>query len=185
VDVRLVAATHRPLDELVADGGFRADLLYRLQVVTIELPPLRERREDVPALAAHFIAHFAERHAKRVRGMTEGARRALLAHDWPGNVRELRNVLERAVVLTEDEEIGRDDLPSHVTGSSAALRPAEAALAELPFVEARARVLEGFERSFLAAALERHGGNVSRTARSLGLHRQSLQKMLRRHGLAA
>jgi two-component system, NtrC family, response regulator HydG len=184
VDVRLVAATHRPLQEMVAAGDFRADLLYRLHVVSIELPPLRERREDVPVLAAHFIAHFAERHGKRMRGMSEGARRALLAHDWPGNVRELRNALERAVVLSENEEISEADLPAQVVGSGAHLRPSEAALADLPFVEARNRAVEGFERAFLAAALERHGGNVSRTARALGVHRQSLQKMLRRHGLS-
>jgi two-component system, NtrC family, response regulator HydG len=183
VDVRLVAATHRRLDELVAAGDFRSDLLYRLQVVTIELPPLRERREDVPVLAVHFIAHFAARHEKRIRGMTDASRRALIAYNWPGNVRELRNVLERAVVLADTEEITQTDVPPHLVGLAATLRPAEAALADLPFVEARARAMEGFERSFLTAALERHGGNLSRTAGALGLHRQSLQRILRRHGL--
>jgi DNA-binding NtrC family response regulator len=184
VDVRVVAATHRPLERLAAEGAFRTDLLYRLQVVAIELPPLRERRADIPALAAHFVAGFAERHRSPVRALADDARRALLAHDWPGNVRELRNALERAVVLSENDAIDAADLPAQVTGSAAPLRPAEAALADLHFAEARARALHAFDRSFLAAALDRHGGNVSRTARALGLHRQSLQKLLRRLEIA-
>jgi two-component system, NtrC family, response regulator HydG len=184
VDVRVLAATNRPLDSLVAQGSFRADLLYRLSVVHIHLPPLRERREDVPALAVHFIAHFAERHGRPALPLGEGARRALLAHDWPGNVRELRNAMERAVVLADGDVIESADLPAPVTSSSAPLRPAEAAIAELPYAEARARALDSFDRAFLGACLERSGGNVSAAARALGLHRQSLQKMLRRIGLA-
>jgi DNA-binding NtrC family response regulator len=180
VDVRVIAATHRPLDQLVTTGQFREDLLYRLQVITIPVPPLRERREDIPALAIHFITGFAERHGRPVRGLSDAARRALLAHDWPGNVRELRNALERAVVLAEAETLGLADLPAALAGSSAALRPADAALADLPFADARARAQEAFDRSFLTAALERHGGNISQTARALELHRQSLQKLLRR-----
>jgi DNA-binding NtrC family response regulator len=107
----------------------------------------------------------------------------LLAYDWPGNVRELRNAMERAVVMADDAAIQPRDLPSAVTESAAPLRPVDAALAELPYTEARARAIDAFERSFLGAALERNGGNVSATARVLGLHRQSLQKMLRRLGL--
>jgi two-component system, NtrC family, response regulator HydG len=183
VDVRVVAATHRPLDRLAAEGGFREDLLYRLRVLTIELPPLRERREDLMPLAIHFIAHFAERHGRPVAELTESARRALLAHDWPGNVRELRNAMERAVVLAEDGRIDLPDLPADVAGSAAPLRPADAALAGLAYTEARSRAVEAFDRAFLAAALERHGGNVSAAARTLGLHRQSLQKRLRALGL--
>jgi two-component system, NtrC family, response regulator HydG len=183
VDVRVLAATNRPLDLLVAAGAFRADLLYRLSVVQLHLPPLRERREDVPALAVHFIRHFAERHGRAALPLAEGARRALLAHDWPGNVRELRNVMERAVVLADGEAIESADLPASVASSSAPLRPADAAIAELPYSEARTRALESFDRAFLGACLERHGGNISAAARALGLHRQSLQKMLRRLGL--
>jgi two-component system, NtrC family, response regulator HydG len=185
VDVRVLAATNRPLDALLRDGAFREDLLYRLSVVQLQLPPLRDRREDVPALATHFIAHFAERHGRPPLPLAEGARRALLACDWPGNVRELRNAIERAVVLADGDAIETRDLPAAVTSSTASLRPVEAALAGLSYTDARARALDGFERSFLAAALERHGGNVSAAARALGLHRQSLQKMLRRLGIAA
>jgi two-component system, NtrC family, response regulator HydG len=185
VDVRVVAATHQPLDRLVAAGAFREDLLYRLRVVTLELPPLRERRADIPALVAHFLAGFAARHGRTITGLAEPARRALLAYDWPGNVRELRNAIERAVVLAEGESLELGDLPLQITGATTTLRPTDAALAELPFAEARARALDAFDRSFLAAALERHGGNVSRTARALDLHRQSLQKLLRRLGISA
>jgi len=180
VDVRLVAATNRPLDEMASRGEFREDLLYRLQVVTLRLPPLRERRADIPALAVHFIAELAHRHGRPVRSLSASARRALVAYDWPGNVRELRNVLERAVVLSDGDEMDLAALPARVSGRSIAPGPIDAALAELPYTEARERAVEAFERSFLAAALERHGGNVSATARSLGLHRQSLQKILRR-----
>jgi DNA-binding NtrC family response regulator len=176
----VVAATNRPLDAWAAEGRFREDLLYRLCVVALHLPPLRERREDIPALAVRFIVHFAERHGRPVRSLSEPARRALLAHDWPGNVRELRNAIERAVVLAEGEAIEVADLPAGIAGSLAPLSPTDAALAGLSYADARARALEAFERSFLAAALERYDHNVSRAARELGLHRQSLQKLLRR-----
>ncbi|HEV2734779.1 MAG TPA: helix-turn-helix domain-containing protein, partial [Longimicrobiaceae bacterium] len=168
-----------------AEGAFREDLLYRLSVIGLHLPPLRERREDIPAIAAHFLAQMAARHGLPARALGERARRALLAYDWPGNVRELRNALERALVLAEGETIEPEDLPPQVAGgSSGPLRPAEAALADLPFAEARERASEAWERAFLAAALERHGGNVSATARALDLHRQSLQKRLRQLGMS-
>jgi len=180
VDVRLIAATNRPLEELVDEGRFREDLLYRLRVVTLEMPPLRERRADILPLAVHFVATLAEQHGRTVADLSENARRALLAYDWPGNVRELRNAIERAVVLAESDRIDAADLPGHITGRPGPLRPTEAALADLPYSEAKSRAIETFERTFLQAALERHGGNISATARALGLHRQSLQKMLKR-----
>ncbi len=139
VDVRVVAATNRPLSDLVRDGQFRADLLYRLEVITIALPTLRDRREDVIPLAVHFLVRAAAQQSRRAPAISESARAALLAHDWPGNVRELRNAMERALVMAAGD--------------------------------------------YLAAALGRHGGNVSHTARALGIHRQTLQKMLRRIGL--
>jgi DNA-binding NtrC family response regulator len=183
VDVRVIAATNRPIGRMAEDGSFREDLLYRLAVLQLELPPLRERREDIAALAVHFIAAAAAQHGLAALPLDTGARRALLAHSWPGNVRELRNALERALVIAEGDQITAADLPVSVTGSSAPLAPADAALAELHYVDARERVLDAFDRGFIAAALERHDGNVSATARALGLHRQSLQKMLRRLGL--
>ncbi|HEV3050206.1 MAG TPA: sigma 54-interacting transcriptional regulator, partial [Longimicrobium sp.] len=184
VDVRVVAATNRPLDAMVSSGTFRDDLLYRLQVIPLHLPPLRDRREDVVPLAHHFLAHFAERYARTVRGFSDGARRLLLSYDWPGNVRELRNAVERAAVMAEGEQIEPRDLPPPLAESRAPVDPVDAALADLPFAEARDRAMDAWERRFLAAALERHGGNVSATARALDLHRQSLQKRLRTLDLA-
>lgn len=184
IDVRIVSATNRPLERLVADGGFREDLLYRLAILQLHLPPLRERREDIIPLVVHFIARTAKQHSLPSRPLAEDARRALLAHDWPGNVRELRNCVERALVLAEGEEITVRDLPPAVSGSRGVLRPGEAAAASLTFSDARERVILNFERDFLSAALERHAGNVSATARAVGLHRQSLQKLLRKLGLS-
>ena len=184
VDARIIAATNCDLKEMVDEGRFREDLYYRLHVINIFLPPLRDRKDDIPPLVQHFLAEMAARHGRPVRGLAEGARRALLAYDWPGNVRELRNAVERAVVMAEGEEIEAADLPAQLTASAAPLGPVDAALADLPFAEARERALDDFDRVYLQAALERHGGNVSATARALDMHRQSLQKKLRQLGLA-
>jgi DNA-binding NtrC family response regulator len=182
VDARVVAATHRPLERMVGEGTFREDLLYRLRVIHLEVPPLRERREDILPIAIHLLQGLAERHGRRIERLTEATRRALLSHHWPGNVRELRNALERAVILSEGCELEVGALPSSVL-PEAELRPAEAALAGLSYEEAQARARADFDRTFLAAALERHGGNLTRTAEALGMHRQSLQKLLRRAGV--
>jgi DNA-binding NtrC family response regulator len=182
VDVRIVAATNRPLEALIEEGGFRADLLYRLRVIQIEIPPLRRRREDIPPLAVHFVQELAARHGRRIDDLAPAARRALVAYDWPGNVRELRNALERAVVLADGPFLEAVDLPASVTGRAAAHADATD-LAGLDYHDARARARVAFDRAFLGAALERHGGNVTRAAEELGLHRQSLQKLLKRAGL--
>jgi DNA-binding NtrC family response regulator len=180
VDVRLIAATHRSLEEMVAAQQFREDLFYRLKVITLGLPPLRERREDIMPLAIHLVAQLAERHGKAALPLSEAARAALIAYPWPGNVRELRNALERAVVMADGDHVELDDLPAQLIVRGGALPPAEAVTAGLPFMEARERAMDAFDRAFLTAALEKHGGNVSATARELGMHRQSLQKMLKR-----
>ena len=183
VDVRVIAATNRPLAALERDGRFRADLRYRLEVLTIALPPLRNRREDVLPLAVHFLARAAELQSRRALALSEPARAALLAHDWPGNVRELRNAMERALVVAAGPTIELADLPQAVSRSEAPPRSADAFTAALPLGEARRRAHDSFDREYLEAALARHDGNVSRTAQALGVHRQSLQKMLRRIGL--
>src|SRR5690606_22397982 len=182
VDVRVIAATNRPLGSMTADGRFRDDLLYRLAVIQITLPPLRDRREDIVPLAIHFIESFAQRYGRNITALADDARRTLLAWDWPGNVRELRNAIERAVVLAEGVVLRAADLPAPLTSAGAALAPASAALAGLGYTDARRRARDAFDRAFLAAALERHGGNISRTADALGLHRQSLQKLLKKAG---
>lgn len=184
VDVRVIAATNRPLDEMVADGRFREDLLYRLKVISLALPPLRDRKADVPLLSGHFLHVFAERHGLPARRISDEASEILLNYDWPGNVRELRNVIEGALVMADGVEICPCDLPSSLTKQ----RPLRTMSimeqsADLPFVEARERALREFDRAFLGAALARNGGNIARTARALGLHRQSLQKLLARRDL--
>jgi DNA-binding NtrC family response regulator len=183
VDVRVIAATHRPLEELVGERAFREDLLYRLRVIHVELPPLRDRRADIPALAVHFAEELGRRHGRPVAELADDARRALIAYDWPGNVRELRNSIERAVVLADEPVLTADDLPAHVAGHEGPLRPSEALVAGLDYADARDRARRAFDRAFLGAALERHDGNVTRTAEALGLHRQSLQKLLKKAGL--
>ncbi|WP_396213409.1 sigma-54-dependent transcriptional regulator [Gemmatimonas sp.] len=186
VDVRVIAATNRPLDEMVLDGRFREDLLYRLKVISLALPPLRERKSDIPLLASHFLHVFAERHSLPARALSPDARDMLMQYDWPGNVRELRNVIEGALVMCDGAEIAVCDLPSSLTTASPRLSVPTSLMeqsADLPFVEARERALREFDRAFLGAALSRNGGNIARTARALGLHRQSLQKLLARRDL--
>lgn len=180
VDLRLIAASNRDLEQATVEGSFRADLLYRVQVVTLHVPPLRDRRDDILPLAVHLLTELSERLGRSVPGLAEDARRALLSYTWPGNVRELRNALERALVLSSGGEIAARDLPPRITGTSADLGPDEAAVAGLTYKEALRQAREGFDRAFLQAALERHGQNLSATARALGMHRQTLQKILRR-----
>jgi DNA-binding NtrC family response regulator len=178
VDVRVVAATHRDLEQEVERGRFREDLYYRLKVVELRIPPLRERVEDIPALAARFLDQLAER-LKRPRAQLEPeALAALVRHPWRGNVRELRNVIEQAAVLCAGERIAPDDLRLAPPPGDAVAHDA-APGAELPFREAKRRATESFERTYLIRALREHGGNISRTAESLGMVRQSLQQKIR------
>jgi len=186
VDVRVIAATNRPLDEMVAQGKFREDLLYRLKVIPIVLSPLRERKADIPLLTTHFLRVFAERYGMPMREVDDDARALLMQYDWPGNVRELRNVIEGALIMADGAWITAQDLPANLKARPASTMIPMALLeqsADLPFVEARERALREFDRLFLSAALARNGGNIARTARALGLHRQSLQKLLARRDL--
>jgi len=181
VDVRVVAATHRDLETEVRAGRFREDLYYRLNVVEIRIPPLRERVEDIPALATRFLEQVAERLGHERKTLDEDALRALARHPWRGNVRELHNAIERAAVLATGAEIEAEDLDLFETG--AAPSAAGPALEGLPFSEAKKRVVEDFERRFLLGALRKSGGNVSRAAESIGMVRQSLQQKIRELGL--
>jgi len=175
-DVRVIAATNADLPRLVADGRFREDLFYRLCVITIPLPPLRERREDVPLLVETLLARAAFENGKAVPSVTPGVMKALLDHDWPGNVRELENVLERALVLGHGV-IDLDQLPDNVRRSvpRAAALPAEG----LSFKDAVA----AYERALLSAALQRASGVQKRAAELLGLKPTTLNEMLKRHGM--
>ncbi|MGI9164990.1 MAG: sigma-54-dependent transcriptional regulator [Pyrinomonadaceae bacterium] len=187
VDVRIVSATHRPLEQEIAAGNFRADLFYRLQVVTIEIPPLRDRREDIPLLAGTFARAAAERYELPVRPIAQSALRRLVEYEWPGNVRELKNTMDRAVILAEGDELEGHDLPGEIT-SGLQRAPGEATAADenglkVPFTADFREDRREFERRYISRCLEHTQGNVTRAAEILGMHRQSLQHKLRQLGL--
>ena len=181
VNVRVVAATHRNLEEEVVKGSFREDLYYRLKVVAIELPSLRERSEDVPALAQRFLEEVTERLGREKKRIGEDALAALVKYPWPGNVRELRNVIEQAVVLASRPTLEEADL--NLPGDDSSLRSPELGDSDLPFSDAKKRAVGEFERRFLLRALRSNNGNVSRAAESIGMVRQSLQQKIRELGL--
>ncbi len=180
VDVRVVAATHRNLEEDVASDRFREDLYYRLKVVELLLPPLRERPEDIPALAQRFLERVTERLGRDKKQLSENALARLARYAWPGNVRELENVIEQAAVLVTGQTIEESDLKLSGPNSPAA---SEASYAGLAFSDAKKRTVEKFEREFLLEALRESGGNISRAAESIGMVRQSLQQKIRELGL--
>ena len=176
VDVRLIAATNKDLLGEIQAGRFREDLFYRLNVVTLDMPPLRERREDVPLLAKHFLETFSEKNRKTIKGFTPQAMDQLIRYDWPGNVRELMNAVERAVVLASSEYLDEKDLPlvlkDEATEGEA---PAEQAIpGDLP--------LDEVEKVSILKTLELTGGNKSEAARRLGITRRTLHKKLKKYG---
>lgn len=181
VDVRVLAATNRDIEADVAAGRFRSDLYYRLNVIRIALPPLRERREDVPVLAERFMLRFAQEMSKEIVGFTPDAVRALQAYPFPGNVRELENVVERAVALAGARAIGLGDLPPELSGVAGAPTPA---LLTLPAEGTQLDdVLSEVERRLMLAALERTGGVRTRAAELLGISFRSLRYRLKKQGL--
>jgi DNA-binding NtrC family response regulator len=189
VDVRIVSATHRPLEQEIEKGGFRADLFYRLQVVTVEIAPLRDRREDIPVLAETFARQAAERYGLQPRAIAPSALRRLVEYNWPGNVRELRNAVERALILAEGNEVSAKDLPEEIgcvaKSAKETVAPVfEAGALAVPFTSDFREDRREFERRYIARCLEETGGNVTRAAAILGMHRQSLQHKLRELGLA-
>ena len=176
VDVRVLAATNVNLRQAVRDRAFREDLYYRLNVVPVHVPPLRERREDVPRLVEHFVRKFARESRRDVRGVSVGALDALRRYDWPGNVRELENVIHRAVVLTTGPVVHLQDVPLDVAmPETVSLRARDA----LPLREA----LDEFERQYVLRTLEGTQWNVSRTARQLGVHRNTVLAKLATWGV--
>jgi DNA-binding NtrC family response regulator len=181
VDVRIVSATHRDLEKQIADGTFREDLYYRLNVFPIFLPPLRDRTSDIPLLAEHFLQKYAAGAGKAVRGLDAGAVAALCAYPWPGNVRELENVIERALILARGPEITAADLeftrrPTPVATPSAGARAGDGAR---PLSER----LHEQERAAIVAAIDAAQGNIAHAARALGINRSTLYYRLRKHGL--
>jgi two-component system response regulator AtoC len=182
VDVRVIAATHRELKAEVQAGRFREDLFYRLNVFPVRLPPLRERREDIPLLAAHFLAKHAHALRRELTAFDPEALRALAGYAWPGNVRELENAVERAVALAEGSRVTVRDLPADVTGGQSGAIPAEL-LAGMPYRDAVDLARDRVSREYLAALLQEFEGNVTRAAERAGMERESLHRLLKRYGI--
>jgi two-component system nitrogen regulation response regulator NtrX len=184
VDVRVLSATSRNLGDEIANGRFREDLYYRLNVVPVRIPALRERREDIPELANHFLARFASERRLAPPNFSDEAIAALQAHDWPGNVRQLRNIIERTVILAPGDVscIDVDLLPSEVLDNQGATGLSSATLTIMgsPLREAR----ESFEREYLKIQIRRFSGNISRTASFIGMERSALHRKLKALGIA-
>jgi DNA-binding NtrC family response regulator len=177
VDVRVMTATNRDLERRLREGQFREDLYYRLNVIQIQLPPLRGRQEDILPLADHFLARSVERSQRTVRGWREATKQLLLAYHWPGNVRELENVVERAVALAESDLIGPDDLPPGMQERKSQDRLATAV--------AQGFTLDQLEREYIERVLEIEGGNKTRAAQRLGLDRKTLYRKLEEYAAEA
>ena len=184
VDVRVLSATSRNLQDEIAAGRFREDLYYQLNVVPVRIPPLRERREDIPELVNHFLTRFAAERRISTPDLSKEAMAALQAHDWPGNVRQLRNIIERTLILTPGDRVGCievDLLPPEILNSqgSTGLGGASLAIMGSPLREAR----ESFEREYLEIQIRRFSGNISRTASFIGMERSALHRKLKALGL--
>lgn len=191
VDVRWVTATNRDPEAAVRDAVLRRDLFFRLNVVPVRVPPLRERTDDIPLLVNHFLRSFGEKHGREPLTVSKEAMRAMCDYEWPGNVRELQNIVERMVSLAPGDEIGVEDLPDEVMnggmaidGSHAADRPARPGPSlDTPFHEAKAAAIEDFERRYLEKALSRTRGNISEAARRAGIDRKTIHRMLEKYGM--
>jgi DNA-binding NtrC family response regulator len=188
VDIRLIAATNKDLEKMIQEESFREDLYYRLNIVPVTLPPLKERQEDIPLLAVHFLKKYAEEMGKTVKGFTPEAMEKLMKYPWPGNVRELENVIERTVVMMEEEMVREEHLilpgqkekekpPEHVPVTSEELKELKKQIRE--------KAVEDVEKAFVLNALERHNWNVTRAAEEVGMLRPNFQALMRKYGLRA
>ena len=183
-DVRLLTATHQDLEKKIADGSFREDLYHRLNVITIEIPPLRERTQDIALLARHFLRTAAKEMDLEEKQLLPETVEALQQKSWPGNVRQLRNIVERLLILATDdaaEAISADLLPSDVNGATGGNGGRTDLVITLPLREAR----EIFEREYLLAQINRFGGNISRTASFVGMERSALHRKLKALGVSS
>ncbi|MHC1742497.1 MAG: sigma-54-dependent transcriptional regulator [Syntrophobacteraceae bacterium] len=185
VDIRLIAATHQPLVEKIRKGEFREDLYYRLNVINIRLPPLRERRTDIPLLCRHFLQKYSVLHGKKVNGFSARAMDYLMKREWPGNVREIENTVERGVIMATDDAVDLPDvlgLERPVEGSSSDPSCPTLAADEIftmPFKEAKDKLMEEFQAQYISKILAKHSGNVSQAAKESGIKRQYLHRLMR------
>ncbi len=182
VNVRLIAATNADLEHIMAAGQFREDLYYRLNVISIFVPPLRERREDIGPLTDYFIQKYAAKNNRHVKGITQEARMILMNHDWPGNVRELENAIESAVVMTEEEFIQPEDLPAYLKMTSQKQAPFQTLLQEQKHMSYKEK-LEAFEREIIRQALVESNGNKTQAARKLGFTPRTLRNKVKKYNL--
>jgi DNA-binding NtrC family response regulator len=186
VDLRFIVATNKDLDQLVKDGKFREDLFYRLNVVSITVPPLREKRDDVPLLAYHFLKKYAKEMKKDIKSISVDAMNKLIAYGWPGNVRQLENVLERAIVMAEGDTITTEQLPFAVAGEAGHLdTPIPKTSDELKEIKKQLRetAVENIEKSFILDALTRNDWNVTKSAEVVGMQRSNFQALMRKYNI--
>jgi DNA-binding NtrC family response regulator len=185
-DIRIIAATNQDLKSLAEEGKFRDDLFYRLSVLPIYIPPLRERREDIPKLAYHFLRIYCREMGRRIQGFSDEALEALINHDWPGNVRQLKNVVERLVIMADEAVLDYHHLADNLHGSrGAASSRVPGSLKELRALKKRIieEHYERMEKAFLLKALSTAGGNISTAAKAVGMQRPNFSTMLKRHGI--
>ncbi len=183
-DIRFVAATNHDLSHLIAEKKFREDLFYRLDVISFQIPPLRERREDIPVLVRHFLEKYSKLNRKEIRDIQPEAMSMLMTREWPGNVRELENVIERGVILCQSERITLEDLMPETTHT----RPLpyfNEAIYRLPFKEAKEAVIRAFHQQYIHAMLQQNRGNISRAAEQAGLQRQYLHRLMKDENINA
>jgi DNA-binding NtrC family response regulator len=183
-DVRVVAAANRELRELVAEGTFRADLFYRLNIIRVHLPPLRERRADLPLLIDHYLRMYAQRYERGELTMEPASLRQLLDYEYPGNVRELETIVHRATLLSEGPLVSVDGLLESNIKPDADAMPPGGDEGDSSFHLAKARVVERFERDYLTAALQRSRGVITEAAKAVGLSERNFHVKLRKYGLA-
>ncbi len=185
VDVRLITATNRDLAAMVRDGSFREDLFYRINVINLGLPPLRDRQDDIPLLAFHFLRKYSERMKKKVDKISVDALQALQSYSWTGNVRELENVIERAVVLAGQETIAAQDLPAKLLSESFYLMNEEggADFTKFNYQEAKQRAMASFNRAYISATLKEAHGNISFASEKAGMDRSNFKKLIKRYGI--
>ncbi len=188
VDVRVISATNVDLEKAVEDGKFRSDLYYRLRVVQINLPPLRDRASDIPMLASHFLKGYATKYSLQCADISQAALAKFSTYHWPGNIRELRNVIERSVVLADGTTLQSSDLPEEINAKAKAAEPpviiADGDILPIPYLDDFREARKAFERAYIERCLIETHGNVTRAAEKVGMHRQSLQQKLKDLGLS-
>jgi two-component system nitrogen regulation response regulator NtrX len=181
VDVRVIAATNKDLEEEIKEGHFREDLYFRLNVLPFTVPPLRERKEDIPLLTKHFLQYFCSKESREIKSIEKAALETLISYNWPGNVRELKNLIERLVIMTPEPIIRLEDLPHAITRGLQLKAPDQGGLGPMPDSYREAK--EIFEKHFLLDKLKKNNWNISRTAEEIGLERSNLHRKIKSYGI--